>query len=241
VVNDGNTLYDKLTIGYFGNKPSELWNVTNQWGNTYQIQRSGSSLYIGPGWDEYPRLFNGGQNINLEMTECPNYETGIILDTDQLNYDYNQQTKTVVLKSDIEWSVSNFNDWISVTPPYGLQNTTANIMVGKNPNMSPREGVIGFKNNNGTVNVKISQGPAPCLEVTNPIASCTTKSVDGITINNVSNFPVGTYEFNVDNVGTWKPYSWHIQQLSNGNHTLYVRKISEINCTGSVPFQIYCY
>jgi hypothetical protein len=240
VINDGNTLYDKLTIGYLGNKASEKWLVTKQSGNTYRIQRSASNFFIGPGWDEFPRLLNGGQNINLEVTDCPNYETGIILDSDQLNYDYKQQTKTLVLKSDVEWSVTNFSDWISVTPPYGLQNTTANVMVTKNPNMSPREGVIGFKNNNGTVNVKINQEPAPCIEISNISTDCSIKSISGVYLDGINNFNSGIYEFSVDNTNNWKDWHWKIQFLSNGEHRLNVRKIAEPTCTGSANFSISC-
>jgi hypothetical protein len=240
VINDGNNLYDKLTIGYLGNKSSEIWNVTNQWGNTYQIQRAASSLYIGPGWDDYPRLFNGGQNINLESTDCPNYSTGIMLDTDELTYDYQQQTKSILLKSDVEWTTINYNDWISVTPPYGLQNTTVNVMLSKNPLMQPRDGVIGFKSNNGIVNVKINQGPKPCIEVSNISTECSVKSISGVYIDGSNSFNSGVYEFSVDNTNNWKPYQWQIQFLTNGEHILHVRKIAEPTCTGSMSFSIYC-
>jgi hypothetical protein len=174
------------------------------------------------------------------VTDCPNYETGIILDSDQLNYDYKQQTKTLVLKSDVEWSVTNFSDWISVTPPYGLQNTTANVMVTKNPNMSPREGVIGFKNNNGTVNVKINQEPAPCIEISNISTDCSIKSISGVYLDGINNFNSGIYEFSVDNTNNWKDWHWKIQFLSNGEHRLNVRKIAEPTCTGSANFSISC-
>ena len=241
VINDGNKVNDKLTIGYLGNKASEKWTVTNPFGNTYNIQRSASALYLGSAWDEYPRLLNGRQNITLEPTECPNYNTGILLDTDELTFDYKQQAKSIVLKSEVEWSSVNFNDWISLSPSYGLQNTTISVILGKNPNMSPRSGIIGFKSNNGTINVKISQEAAPCIEVSNAVTGCGTKSVEGITINNSNNFAAGIYEFNIDNVGTWKQYTWQINNLTNGNHTIYVRKISDSNCTGSLPFSISCY
>jgi hypothetical protein len=240
VINDGNTLYDKLTISYLGNKVSEKWNVTKIYGNTYQIQRNASSYYIGGSWDQYPRLFSGGQNLNLEPTECPNYSSGIIMDTDNLVYDYKQQTKTLILKSDIEWSTINNNDWINITPNYGLQNTTVNVFLTRNNSLTPRNGTLGFKSVNGIVNVQINQGPAPCLDVLSISTGCAVNSIEGINIAPLDEVTTQPYEFRLDSNINWVDATWKLGHVSNGDHIIYVRRKNSTSCQGSKSFSVYC-
>lgn len=177
------------------------------------------------------------------MTTCPNYIAGITLDTDELNLDFKQQTATVQLKSDVEWSVTNYNDWINITPLAGMQNTAVTISVVKNFESSPRSGSVAFKNKNGTSYVTVNQAARPCVEMSNVVAECSIKGPTGVTIINPdgSTGNSSLYQYSIDGQNDWKNYLYHIQSLSNGPHVLHARLKTYNSCTGSVPFQIYCY
>lgn len=233
--------YKKLVLGYSGNNATEFWSLNHMGGNDYHIKQNASNNYIGFATTNDPigRLRSYGTSLRLEYTQCPNYDAGISLDTEELNYSYLNTSKVVSIKSDIEWSTFSNADWVTFNPKNGNQNAVVNVIVGKNTLQETRETIVGIKNNNGSVGIKIRQDAAPCLEVTFPQTGCSAKGLEGVTVQGTPN--VGSlYKYMVDNSNVWKDYVWQNNYLSNGEHILYVRKANDPTCTGSVPFSIYC-
>lgn len=242
VLNNGSALYDKAILGFGGNKTSEKWELVSEGDSQYKIKRSGSSYFMGFDVPPAPTLYSGGETFRFETTTCPNYQMGIMVDTDELPFDFRQQSRSIVLQSDVDWSVINYNDWINVSPQGGMQNATVNISVVKNTLSTARSGSVGFKNANGTTYVLVRQDGRPCVEMANVITGCATRSVEGITIldaqgNTLNN---SLYQFSIDNQGDWKDYTYQLSYLSNGPHVLHARKKSDPSCTGSITFEIYC-
>lgn len=242
VLNNGSALFDKAILGFNGTKTSEKWELVSQGNNQYKIKRSGSSYFLG--FDgPAPALYSGGENFLFENTTCPNYQMGILVDTDELNVDFRQQSQSIALQSDREWSVINYNDWINVSPQGGMQNASVNISVVKNTNSAARSGSVGFKNANGTTYVLVRQEGRPCVEMANVVTGCGTRAVEGITIFNADGSTANNslYQFSIDNQGVWKDHTYQLSNLSNGPHVLHARKKSDHSCTGSITFEIYCY
>lgn len=242
VLNNGSALYDKAILGFSGSKTSEKWELVSQGNSQYKLKRSGTSYFLD--FDSStPALYSGGETFQLEITSCPNYQAGILVDTDELNLDFRQQSQGIALQSDREWSVVNYNDWINVSPPGGMQNATVNISVVKNTLSTARSGSVGFKNANGTTYVLVRQGGRPCVEMTNVVTGCGIKGVEGVTILNAQGNPEDNnlYQFAIDNQGVWKDYIYLLNNLSNGQHVLHARKKADPSCTGSITFEIYCY
>lgn len=245
VLNNGSALYNKTVLGFNGSKSSEKWNLISQGNNLYKINRSGTSYNLGidNNVSPTPSLYSGGEAFLFEMVTCPNYVAGITLDTDELNLDFKQQTATVQLKSDVEWSVTNYNDWININPIAGVQNAAVGISVVKNFSSSPRSGSVAFKNKNGTAYVTVKQEARPCVEMSNVVTDCGIKAPVGVTIINSDGTTgnSGLYQYSIDSQGVWKDKLYQLSYLSNGSHVIHARLKTDHACTGSVPFELYCY
>ncbi len=89
-------------------------------------------------------LYNGEILLDLESVSCPNYAGEVLLESDEFTMDYRPQTRSIALKSYIEWALVNYTDWILVSPLGGAQNAIINLSVSKNETKFARLVSVGF-------------------------------------------------------------------------------------------------
>ncbi|MCD8293709.1 MAG: leucine-rich repeat domain-containing protein [Clostridia bacterium] len=70
--------------------------------------------------------------------------TGFSLDTDEIAVDCEGGTETVNVSSDVEWSVSTTQPWITVSPANGVGSMTCTVSIDTTLIVGVREGQISF-------------------------------------------------------------------------------------------------
>jgi hypothetical protein len=77
--------------------------------------------------------------------------------------------------------------------------------------------------------------PTPgCLWLSGVLYNTSTKILEVVNTSGGS----GQYQYAIDGCGNWLNYQWLIQNLSNGNHTVYVRDKLNIACGGQFTFSV---
>lgn len=77
---------------------------------------------------------------------------------------------------------------------------------------------------------------AGCLTIGTVGYNCSNGILETVVVSGGS----GNYQYALDNCTIWKDYQFHFQQISNGNHTLYVRDQSNTNCGDVKAISIGC-
>ncbi len=67
---------------------------------------------------------------------------------------------------------------------------------------------------------------AGCLSIGMIGYNCNNGVLETVTVSGGS----GNYQYALDNCNVWKDYQFHIQQIPNGSHTIFVRDVANTNC-----------
>ena len=74
-----------------------------------------------------------------------------------LNFDASSGKQTVDITSNTAWSFSNLPEWITVTPSEGSMNSTVEVEVSANNNVTARESTISITADNVTKTINVAQ------------------------------------------------------------------------------------
>lgn len=94
-----------------------------------------------------------------------------VVDTTAITGTYSATTSSVTLttESDVSWTASTNDSWITINPLSGIGSATITISLSTNINYTPRTGTVTLTNGEDTIEIECSQAKHPVLVPKNNI------------------------------------------------------------------------